>query len=145
MSKLPTLDKILDEIDGAFSGDVYLNTKTGATYTMSPDNGYDVDEEIEAEDEAMLQEIEASGDWVALPSMRDFDEYRIMEAFCESLPDGGVRDRLSDAIHGRGAFRRFKDVLHRTNSQDQWYAFRNERLKKEIAEWLEMKEIPYQQ
>ena len=144
MSNLPTLDKILDEIDGAFSGDVYLNTKTGVTYTMSPDNGYDVDEEIEVEDEAMLQEIEASGDWVVLPSMRDLDEYRIMEAFCESLPDGGVRDRLCDAIHGRGAFRRFKDVLHRTNSQDQWYAFRNDRLKKEIADWLEMKEIPYQ-
>lgn len=36
-----------------------------------------------------------------------------MEWFIEHLDDPGIADRLSIAITGRGAFRRFKDTLSR--------------------------------
>jgi len=142
VSKLPLLGEILDAIDGCpFEGVAYLNVKTGATYTdLGDEFSYDEDES----DKETLREIEESEDWIALPTKQDLDEYRIMEDFCGSLPEGGTRNRLEDVIHGKGAFRRFKDVVHRTNSQDQWYAFRDERLKREIADWLDQEKIPYQ-
>lgn len=39
--------------------------------------------------------------------------YRDMEAFIAALDDAAQADRLAIAITGRGAFRRFKDVLER--------------------------------
>jgi len=41
------------------------------------------------------------------------DGYRDMELFIGTVRDPGRADRLEIAISGRGAFRRFKDVLAR--------------------------------
>ena len=47
--------------------------------------------------------------WVHYEGSRD--GYRDMELFIETVRDPGRADRLEIAISGRGAFRRFKDVL----------------------------------
>jgi hypothetical protein len=61
-----------------------------------------------------------------------------MEAFIETVSDPRLQDKLRDAIRGRGAFRRFKDVLagHEAE-QAKWYAFRDQRLLERVQEWLE--------
>lgn len=44
------------------------------------------------------------------------------------VADPDRADRLEIAIDGRGAFRRFKDVIARwPDEQDRWYAFSDER------------------
>jgi hypothetical protein len=46
------------------------------------------------------------------------------------------------AIQGKGAFRRFKDTLARSPSEEQrWYAFQEERLRARVREWLEEEEL----
>ena len=46
-------------------------------------------------------------------------------------------DRLEIAISGRGAFRRFKDVLARWPGElDRWYAFSAERQRGRARAWL---------
>jgi Uncharacterised protein family (UPF0158) len=48
--------------------------------------------------------------------------------FIETVRDTGRADRLEIAISGRGAFRRFKDVLERWPGElERWYAFSAER------------------
>ncbi|MEN6446654.1 MAG: UPF0158 family protein, partial [Syntrophaceae bacterium] len=44
---------------------------------------------------------------------------------------------------GRGAFRRFKDSIHRRGIEKDWYQYRDERLEEIIIDWLEAKEIPF--
>ncbi len=65
------------------------------------------------------------------------DAYGDMEDFIEALSDEDRADRLSIAISGRGAFRRFKDVLGRWPGElEAWYAFSDERQRGRARAWL---------
>jgi hypothetical protein len=65
------------------------------------------------------------------------DGYRDMELFIGTVSDPGRADRLEIAISGRGAFRRFKDVLGRWPGElDRWYAFSAERQRGRARAWL---------
>jgi hypothetical protein len=60
-----------------------------------------------------------------------------MEGFIAGVSDPGRADRLSIAIEGRGAFRRFKDTLARwPDDQGRWYQFSGERCRGRAREWL---------
>jgi len=80
--------------------------------------------------------------FVALPTQWDVHEYSIMEDFVLSLPESNAQDRLWSRIHGSGAFRKFKDDIHRFDLAETWYAFREERLTKIALEWAEKNDIP---
>ena len=63
--------------------------------------------------------------------------YGDVEDFIEALSDGDWADRLSIAISGKGAFRRFKDVLERRPGElEAWYAFSDERQRGRARAWL---------
>jgi hypothetical protein len=61
-----------------------------------------------------------------------------MARFAESIDDSQLRELLDLALRGRGAFRRFKDVLaHYPRERERWFRFREERLQEAMHEWLE--------
>ena len=72
-----------------------------------------------------------------LPSPYDIHEYSIIERFIWSLPEGVIRDRLENAIRGRGAFRRFKDSIYRLDMEQDWYDFRANAYREIAVEWCE--------
>jgi hypothetical protein len=64
-------------------------------------------------------------------------EYRWMAEFTGTVRDARLRDRLEVALDGRGAFRRFKNVLLDFPGQrERWFAFRDERLHAAARDWL---------
>ena len=84
--------------------------------------------------------LQAFGDWVlaALEQHADgaAEAARLMIAALQQR-DWGRADRLEIAISGRGAFRRFKDVLARWPGElDRWYAFSAERQRGRARAWL---------
>ena len=63
--------------------------------------------------------------------------YHDMEFFIATVADLVRADRLAEAIRGRGAFRRFKDVLARTPEEfERWIAFSEERRYGRARAWL---------
>jgi hypothetical protein len=63
--------------------------------------------------------------------------YRDMVAFIDTVADGDRADRLGIAIQGRGAFRRFRDVLGRWPDElERWYEFSGERKRGRARVWL---------
>lgn len=65
------------------------------------------------------------------------EQYRWMERFIETIEDSEFRDQLQAAIDGKGAFRRFKDVLMNFPvDRERWFAFRSERLRSNMESWL---------
>ncbi len=52
-------------------------------------------------------------------------------------------DELQAAVYGRGAFRRFKDAVHRLGIADEWYRFRDAALEEIAVEFLEAHGIAY--
>lgn len=82
--------------------------------------------------------------FIDAPDKFDFHEYRHMERFIRTLPDGEAAEQLGRAIKGRGAFRHFKDTLYRLAIQDQWYCYRDQALRKFVIEWAETNEVPFE-
>lgn len=63
--------------------------------------------------------------------------YRDMELFIETLDDPDTVDRLEIAIRGKGAFRRFKDVLARWPEELQrYFLFSDDRKRGRARAWL---------
>jgi len=78
------------------------------------------------------------------PDKFEFHEYRRMEEFIGSLADAHAADQLWRAIKGKGAFRCFKDTLHRLGLQDQWYRHRDEAMKAFVIAWAQQNHVPYE-
>ena len=95
----------------------YVNTCTGeALSAMFTDAGYVGDEYV--------VDVEEDEAWQWVPALDSDTGWRDMEAFAERVPDAAMRERLLRAIEGRGAFRRFKDVLHQEADESlraRWY------------------------
>jgi len=70
------------------------------------------------------------------------EQYRWMERFVGSVSDPPLRERLLIAIDGKGAFRRFKDVLLAFPAErERWFAYRSELLHFHIQTWLDHMKI----
>ncbi|HXX89178.1 MAG TPA: UPF0158 family protein [Acidimicrobiales bacterium] len=95
-------------------------------------------ETVEGYDEG--EEPEDAGDpdhWLYVECEGSHEGYRDMEAFVSMVDDPERADRLSIAIDGRGAFRRFKDVLARwPEEQARYFLFSEERRRARARSWL---------
>jgi hypothetical protein len=75
--------------------------------------------------------------WLHVHCEGSHEGYRDMEDFIDTRSDHDWDDRLSIAIQGRGAFRRFKNVLSRSPDElEEWHAFSNERQRGRARVWL---------
>ncbi|PKO21169.1 MAG: hypothetical protein CVU38_16225 [Chloroflexi bacterium HGW-Chloroflexi-1] len=75
--------------------------------------------------------------FIAVPQMDSHEAYRDMEDFIATVRNDHIREVLDVAIMGRGAFRRFKDVLlSYPRERERWFAFRDARMAKRVCEWL---------
>lgn len=85
-------------------------------------------------DENTLEDIEVNRkDYILLPTQYDIHEYRIMQDFAMDCPYEQMREKMLASLRGKGAFRRFKDTVSYLGIREDWFAYRDERLK-EIAE-----------
>jgi hypothetical protein len=75
--------------------------------------------------------------WFYVPALDSGAGYRDMELFIDGLGDAALADRLRIAVSGRGAFRRFKDVL--ACDEHAWYRYHrfcDERQRGRTRAWL---------
>ena len=79
--------------------------------------------------------VDETGNYIALPTKFDINEYIIMEKFCLSINDAEMSDTLYSLIKGGGAFRRFKDAIQDYGIADDWYKYRDNALKEIAIEW----------
>ncbi len=133
----------------------------GAAAYLDPDSGEIVEvseEELRlAEDEESAaaapewqqeaiqkaREILDSDRFLELPTKSDIHEWAIMERFAEEQADDDRRETLLRAIHGSGAFRRFKEAIRRLEIEQDWYRFRDAAVEAIVKEWLESHGIEY--
>ncbi|MFJ9174967.1 UPF0158 family protein [Streptomyces sp. NPDC102360] len=80
---------------------------------------------------------EAPDRWLPVPCAGSRDAYRDMHEFTDGLTDALLARRLEDALAGRGAFRRFKDVLtDHPDLREQYFWFAGERGCGRARAWL---------
>jgi hypothetical protein len=80
--------------------------------------------------------------WFCLPDKFDIHEWEIMRRFADSS-DSELAPSCKNAIHGRGAFRMFKDAVYRHGIQGEWFEFKRQSLRHIAAEALAGAGIPF--
>ncbi len=80
--------------------------------------------------------------YIAVPAADSGEGYRDMEDFIATVKDDRLQDYLWRAIAGRGAFGRFKDILHsHFHERERWFEFQETRQLQRMMEWLEAEGI----
>lgn len=88
-------------------------------------------------DPQMHVRIASDGNYLRIDPVSSREQYRWMERFIPMVDEGELRNKLTQAIDGKGAFRRFKDVLMSfATERERWFAFRSERLRTFMEAWL---------
>lgn len=121
--------------DSDLANSYFLNLVTGEVVFFSDYLG------LSEEDEQLLEEIDGSTEYVAIERIPSHEAYQWMVDFVEEVvapADENAAEKLSIALDGKGAFRRFKDTLHRVDEQwlQAWYQWRDKRLKAAVDEWV---------
>jgi len=159
MSLPVSLQHVIDEMD--MQNDMmhaYISPETGETFMFTDEddvlsmriesNGVEeVKKELpdwQQERLPYIEKILKGEEFINLPSQFDIHEYSIMKDFCYTVEGEEVKEDLLRGIDGRGAFRMFKDLILRHGIRDDWFAFKNQALKKIAVRFLEHHEIPYE-
>lgn len=88
-------------------------------------------------DPEMHSRISLDSNYMRIDPVSSREQYRWMERFIPMVENDEVQSRLVTAIDGKGAFRRFKDVLMSfATERERWFAFRSERLRVFMEAWL---------
>ncbi len=130
---LYTLEAAMEDSD--LANRYFLNLISGKVVFFSDHLG------LSDEDERLVEEIDGSNDFVAIERIPSYVAYQWMVDFVDEMvapSDEHAAEKLSIALNGKGAFRRFKDTLHRVDEQwlQAWYQWRDKQLKAAVDEWL---------
>jgi hypothetical protein len=137
------------QIDESFS---FLDLDTGRVETVSRDLLSDAKENIgkdldlpdwQQEEWEIAKRIASTDRFLRLPDKFDVHEWDIMQNFAHAVTSERVREDLLQAIHGKGAFRYFKDTLQRHWIQSDWFAFRSEALRQIALDWCGENDIAW--
>jgi len=155
--------------NASYEMNYYLDTQTGEVILVTGEMRRELEEiykqaEGEDEDDASIEKLVQASDapewmkpdllllhqmesdsadrYIPVPKADSHEGYADMEDFIATVRDRRLQDRLWDAIRGRGAFRRFKDVLlDHPRERERWFAFSDARRRERVLEWLESEGI----
>lgn len=100
---------------------------------------------VAPEDEEETEALYDDDNLLLLPDyLLDGSEYGALDEFVDSLPDDPLREQLARAIRGKGAFRRFKDIVFgggNVELKHRWVWFETRRKREHIVEWLRSENI----
>ncbi|HEY1353180.1 MAG TPA: UPF0158 family protein [Ktedonobacteraceae bacterium] len=97
---------------------------------------------LSAQDAQLLEEIDESGDYVAVERIPVHEAYQWMVDFVDEVvapADEDAAEKLGIALDGKGAFRRLRTTLQRLDQQwlQAWDQWRARRLNAAVDEWIE--------
>ena len=122
------LKDIVDALDMQFDEtSSFLDLDTGQVETISHDLLHKAEASDDNEEPGLpewqkreweiARRIISTDRFQTLPTKFDVNEWSIMQDFASSLDFRTIREDLLNAIHGKGAFRYFKDTLRRHRVQ----------------------------
>jgi hypothetical protein len=81
--------------------------------------------------------LDAGRRYVRIPERDSESAFKSMCAFTETVEIPELKQKLTDALEGKGAFRRFKDILRdHQKERKRWHGFDAREMKKSIRRWL---------
>ena len=125
-------DGIKDAIVSASNlAQYYLDLETGKAVFVS-----EMDPET---DEVTPDELDENPDrYVLIEPPPSRITYQWMAEFAEAVRDGALAGKLLAALEGKGAFRRFKNVLlNYPGQREAWFRFEDAKVNEAVRRWVE--------
>lgn len=153
MVKVKLEDVIEQIIFANDSSKSFLNNKTGEIHLIPEEVSRYAEQDIE--DDEFIPEWEKEiipiakdiqinpENYIRFPDQFDVHEYSIMESFSLSLSDEEIRNTIYYSLKGSGAFRRFKENIHRLGITEEWYKYKDEAFKEIAIEWCKDNKLEY--
>ncbi|MBP8972640.1 MAG: hypothetical protein KBH93_02090 [Anaerolineae bacterium] len=163
------LDELVLAFDSSFGETYhYLDRETGEVILVTDDSRFQAEELLdqvgedasletalaalqdldieEWEKELVTQvisvEMDSESRYIPVPNQTSHQGYQDMETFIETVADDHLAELLAVAIQGRGAFRRFKDVLQRyPEEHERWFRFKDDLVHQRVLKWLDSEGI----
>lgn len=125
----------------------YLDTETGGIIDMPDDvmrgvEDGDTDSILVDWDDELAETAgkilsDEKNRFLPIPRRESREGYEIMASFADSVDNKGLREKLAVALDGKGAFRRFRNVLNdHPDELEKWYAFKDDWMREEAIKWL---------
>jgi len=125
----------------------YLDTETGEIIDMPDDIMRTVED---GETGSVLvdwdEELAETADKILSDEKRRFllirrresrEGYEMMVSFTGTVAGKGLKEKLTVALDGKGAFRRFRNVLNQHPDElERWYKFKDDWMRDEAIQWL---------
>ena len=152
MAAVISLREIIEAMEMTSDESVsYLNPETGEIITVSEEERLlaedeSLDDDVPEWQREMLPKIRAALEsdlLLELPDRFDIHEWSIMDEFSRAQDSERIRRELAEAIHGAGAFPRFRSAIRRLGLEQSWYQFRDEVVAEIARDWLEEHKLPY--
>ncbi len=127
------LGELCDAIENSsFENEYFLDLETGEILFVSE---YSDDEETEKLKASIEEEFER---YERIPKAESNEGYQDMVDFIATIDNERLVELLEVAINGKGAFRRFKDVLlNYPGERERWFNFKDNRIEEKALEWLD--------
>lgn len=106
----------------------YISRETGQIYWVSVDN--DPEEEIP-------DDVDDPDRYAEVPGQRDLDLGKplVLEFAARYLADEYAE--VQRIFRSKGAYSRYKDLLHERGKLEDWYKFEQSAVERELIEWAE--------
>ena len=121
----------------------YLDTKELEIISIPEDRYMFGDDDYDELTEMIDSDFQSR--FFRLPDQFDIHEYSIMERFVWELPAGEAQNHLDNAIHRKGAFRRFKDGIRYYGIEQDWYDYLDNAYYRIARDWCEANGIRYKE
>lgn len=103
-------------------------------FAEEPELPYWMEDEIELAIDVLLSE----GDrYIQIPERDSREAYNTMVEFVKTVKDPLLKEELTIALDGKGAFKKFKNILlEYPKERKRWHAFNAKVMRNMIKEWL---------
>ena len=136
MEKKKTLKIDIDELclameDRSYEHEYYLNLETGEILFLPEYTGEEKTGKLKDKIE------EEPNRYERIPKAESHDGYEDMRDFIKTVNDEYLTVLLEVAVNGKGAFRRFKDVLlNYPEERERWFQFNDDKVQERALKWL---------
>jgi len=128
-----SLDELCEAMENnSYEHEYFLDLETGEILFISD---YMDDEETRELKNRIEEDFER---YERIPRAESNEGYEDMVDFIATVDDERLAELLEVAINGKGAFRRFKEVLlNYPEERERWFKFKDERMEERALEWLD--------
>ena len=116
----------------SYDNEAYVNSETGEIYYSG-----------DAVEEELPDDINENGKYILIPTKRDLDLGRrlVFDFAAKEIPD--ELEHVYSMFRSRGAYSKFKSLLHRLACTEKWYAYENTAIRDGVIEWCKENSIQY--